>query len=86
MKLDNESNKFTRQPEKPIVSIQPTEDMHHYITCAADSIAQLRKTDVFRVLVETNRSELRARIASYIKENRPDLVREVDEVLAECAA
>lgn len=62
----------------------PTKNMHHYITCAANSIADLRKTDVYRVLVESNRAEYRLAIALYIKENRPDLVDEVDTVLSEC--
>ena len=58
-------------------------DMGLYIKVAADSIGELRKTDVYRVLVESNRAELRMPIAEFIKKNRPDLVQEVDDVLAE---
>lgn len=61
-------------------------DIEQFIKVAADSIGELRKTDVFRVLVESNRSEFRESIASYIKANRPDLVSEVDAVLYEALA
>lgn len=58
-------------------------DMELYIKVAADSIEDLRKTDVYRVLVESNRSEFRDDIAAYIKSKRPDLIPEVDAVMAE---
>lgn len=58
-------------------------DMEQYIKAAADSIKTLRRDDVYRVLVESNREELRPSIANYIKAERPDLVEEVDNVLNE---
>lgn len=59
-----------------------TPDMDKYIKVAANSIAELRKVDVYRVLVESNRAELREDIATYIKAHRTDLVEEVDSILA----
>jgi hypothetical protein len=50
---------------------------------AADSIDGLRKSDVHRVLVESNNALLTPAIASYIKKKRPDLALEVDAVLGE---
>ena len=61
-------------------------DMELYIKVAANSISELRKTDVFRVLIESNRSVHRAAIAAYIKDARPDLVGEVDDVMDEAHA
>lgn len=61
-------------------------DMESYIKVAADSIAELRKTDVFRVLVESNRMVHQDAIAAYIKSARPDLVGEVDDVMEEARA
>lgn len=58
-------------------------DMEQFIKVAADSIGELRKVDVFRVLVESNRAVHREAIADYIKGARPDLVGEVDEVMEE---
>lgn len=70
----------------PTVDMGEPDDMERYIKVAADSIAELRKTDVFRVLIESNRAQHRQAIASYIKRNRPDLCGEVDEVLEEARA
>lgn len=53
-------------------------DMEQLIKVAADSIEQLRKVDVLRVL-ESNRRN--AALARYIAEKRPDLVQEVREVM-----
>jgi hypothetical protein len=61
-------------------------NMESYIKVAADSIGELRKTDVFRVLVESNRVVHQEAIAAYIKSARPDLVSEVNEVMAEALA
>ena len=55
-----------------------------FIAIAADSIGQLRKVDVERVLT-SNPIIYQASIANHIKENRPDLAQEVDDVLAEAA-
>lgn len=68
---------------KPVTPQVPSGGMEKYITVAADSIQQLRKVDVYRVLVESNRVENRLAIAAYIKANRPDLAAEVDSVLAD---
>ncbi|MBK1901980.1 MULTISPECIES: hypothetical protein [Burkholderia] len=56
-----------------------------FIKIAADSIASLRKTDVFRVL-DTIRCDnidgvTRSDLAGYITKMRPDLVTEVEEVM-----
>jgi hypothetical protein len=64
----------------------PSGDIEKYIKVAADSIASLRKDDVYRVLFESNRAEYRQAIARYIREKRPDLAGEVDEVMAEDSA
>lgn len=61
----------------------PAGDMEKYIKVAADSVETLRRVDVYRVLVESNGVEYRAAIAQYIKGKRPDLVDEVDSVLAD---
>jgi hypothetical protein len=51
------------------------------IKIAADSIEQLRRVDVFRVLDEySNKSK---ELGDYIKSKRPDLVAEVDKILGE---
>lgn len=69
----------------PVTPQVPTGDMEKYIKVAADSIETLRKVDVYRVLVESNRREFQRGIAEYIKAKRPDLAEEVDTVLAESA-
>jgi hypothetical protein len=66
-------------PVAAVVNMEP------YIKVVADSIAELRRVDVFRVLVESNRLEHQADIAAYIKQERPDLVEEVDAVMQEAA-
>lgn len=76
------NDKRNAEPKKINVTPQvPSGDMEKYIKVAADSIEQLRKVDVYRVLVESNRAEYRQAIANYIKSKRPDLVAEVDSVL-----
>ncbi|ATI15667.1 hypothetical protein [Bordetella phage vB_BbrM_PHB04] len=55
------------------------EDMEHLIKIAADSVEQLRRTDVMRVLESAGGSS-RA-LAQYIAARRPDLGDEVDEVM-----
>ncbi|HJV75086.1 MAG TPA: diguanylate cyclase [Noviherbaspirillum sp.] len=69
--------------KKPVTPQIPGGDMERFIKVAADSIQKLRKVDVYRVLVESNRAEYRLAIATYIREKRPDLVEEVDSVLEE---
>lgn len=63
---------------------QPNNEMEYAIKIAADSLDQLRKSDVYRVLTE-NPENIRAALATYIKNGRPDLAQEVDDVLQEIA-
>lgn len=55
--------------------------MQNLISIAADSIEQLRRVDVYRVLNSAHNQ--REALATYIIENRPDLQREVLDVMAE---
>lgn len=55
-----------------------------FIGIAADSIEQLRKADVERVLT-SNPKIYQAAIAQHIRDKRPDLADEVDAVLADLA-
>lgn len=52
------------------------------IAIAADSVATLRRPDVFRVL-DHNGAEMRGELADYISTSRPDLAAEVADVMAE---
>ena len=56
--------------------------MDSRITIAADSVAQLRRCDVFRVL-EWCPAEERPALAGWIVGERADLADEVAEVMAE---
>ena len=51
------------------------------IQISADCIEELRKVDVYRVL--STYDEAKVEIGQYIKDNRADLVEEVDQVLHE---
>lgn len=51
------------------------------IQISADCIEELRKIDVDRVL--STYDEAKDEIGQYIKDNRPDLIEEVDRVLLE---
>ena len=53
-----------------------------FIKIAADSIEQLRKPDVYRLIESVPLAHLPA-LCRFIKENRQDLAEEVDDVLAE---
>lgn len=55
------------------------ENLELFIKVAADSIAELRKVDVMRVL-ESNSMRKRL-LANYICQHRPDLAQEVREVM-----
>ena len=92
---DAELNALTEQPQAPGAEV-PTEvempvaslatavpNMEACMKVAANSVQELRKVDVYRVLVESNRSEHRSAIAAYIRQERPDLQSEVDEILRE---
>ena len=69
--------------QQPGIEGDTAEDMEAYIRVAADNVGELRRGDVYRVLVESNAPEKREAIASYIKARRSDLADEVDTVLAE---
>lgn len=56
-------------------------DPANHILIAADSIDELRRCDLYRVLYEAPEGQVMA-VARYIKEHRPDLVEEVDDLLA----
>lgn len=56
--------------------------MGEFITIAADSVGQLRRCDVFRVL-EWCPAERRAELAGWLVAERPDLAGEVAECLAD---
>lgn len=77
------SGERLKLPAGPVTPQVPAGDMEKYIKVAADSIGALRKVDVYRVLIESNRTEFRRAIADYIKGKRPDLNDEVDSVMAE---
>ncbi len=54
--------------------------MELLVKVAADSIGELRKVDVLRVLESNHRN---VELAQYIAKERPDLAKEVDEVMVE---
>jgi hypothetical protein len=66
---------------------KPDAIMQTYIAIAADSIAKLRRVDVYRVLSAVRSDNLdgvtRSDLASWIVTNRPDLLNEVTDVMAE---
>ena len=51
------------------------------ILVSADCIEELRKIDVYRVLSTYDNEKVE--IGDYIKKNRPDLAKEVDQVIHE---
>lgn len=56
-----------------------------YIKVAADSIQQLRRCDVFRLIDGASSGAAATSVANYIIRNRPDLRGEVDDCLNERA-
>lgn len=56
--------------------------MAKYITIAADSVEEIRRCDVFRVLEWCPAGE-RAELAGWITGERPDLAGEVAECMAD---
>lgn len=60
---------------------QEKQSMEQLIKIAADTLAQLRRIDVYRVL--NSAGDQRAELATFIATGRDDLVREVTEVMAE---
>ena len=69
------------QNAEPESDQQDKPSMETLIKIAADTLAQLRRIDVYRVLDAAG--EQRAELATYIATNRADLVREVTDVMAE---
>lgn len=53
-----------------------------HIKLVADSISEVRKCDVYRLLETAEEKDL-LYVVNYIKAHRPDLVNEVDECLKE---
>jgi hypothetical protein len=70
------------QPKADGVTPQISGNPERFIKVAADSVRELRKSDVDRVLTETP-VQFQLEVARYIKDNRKDLVDEVDEVMAD---
>lgn len=66
---------------EPEPTPQEKPSMDTLIKIAADTLAQLRRIDVYRVL--NSAGDQRAELASYIATGRADLVREVTDVMAE---
>jgi hypothetical protein len=52
------------------------------IAIVADSVAQVRRTDVFRLL-DTFEGAERTALARYLRQNRPDLSAEIEDCLDE---
>jgi len=79
---------FTLLPKekKPVTpQIMSNGEFKTSLGIAADSIEQLRKIDVYRVITSTP-AIFRTDMAGRIKAARPDLAQEVDEVMAEAGA
>lgn len=81
--FDSQGNPVKPRQLKAYARIVASEDMTRYIKMAADSIEKLRKSDVYRVLMESNGKAVRPKLANWIKVNRPDLADEVDDCLSE---
>lgn len=69
-------------PEGQVGTDAPTVDYAAMIAIAADSVQNLRKADVFRVLDEAA-AENRQGLAEFIKSNRAELTDEVEDALGE---
>lgn len=76
----------TPEPAPASASTEPV-NMEIYIKAAADSIAELRRVDVYRVLsglaADNIDNVTRPMLASWIIANRPDLEKEVTDVMNE---
>ncbi len=73
---------IAKKKQGPTPQVASPSMLKTFIGIAADSIEQLRKVDVDRVLT-SNPKIYQLSIANHIRENRPDLADEVDAVLAE---
>lgn len=60
-------------------------DYERFVLISADDISKLRKIDVERVLEQGAVKQFRQEFADWIKAKRPDLAKEVDEVMADIA-
>jgi|GEM_PF-6809488 len=78
---DGEAEQLEALAAAPAPTPQEKRSMEQLIKIAADSLAQLRRIDVYRVL--NSAGDQRAELATYIAAGRADLVREVTDVMAE---
>lgn len=74
-----ESVRYVLQSE---FGISLSGDPSSYIKLAADSVAKLRQSDVYRVLESAGKKDAPA-VAQYIIKQRPDLADEIREVMVE---
>lgn len=79
---------FTLYPAGVPMDVSAAADLGSYdpmmaVKLAADSIEQLRKCDVFRVLNSTMTGPNLRAVAAFITTHRPDLATEVVECLAD---
>lgn len=71
----------------PHVTPEVEASYHNLITIAADTVAKLRKPDVFRVVENAYYAFKGAKVFSaWLAEQRPDLAQEVADCLAEVEA
>lgn len=75
-----EATEEAQEQQKAQEPMAVAEDMGKYILIAADSVAQLRSIDVYRV-INSNPTDVRVPLARYIAEQRPDLLDELDDVM-----
>ncbi|KVN83513.1 hypothetical protein [Burkholderia ubonensis] len=86
---DEESAPVIEPPAAVASTTSPLSDeiMQKYIAIAADSIEKLRRIDVYRVLdalpADNPDGMTRAMLATWIATKRPDLAKEVTDVMAE---
>lgn len=78
---DGEAEQLEALAAAPASTSQEKRSMEQLIKIAADSLAQLRRIDVYRVL--NSAGDQRAELATFIATGRADLVREVTDVMAE---
>lgn len=77
--IESVSKKDAAGTEKP----EPSDDdwkPENHVKIAADDISKLRKQDVYR-LMESATGDRRAKMADYIRQNRPELAEEVQDSL-----
>lgn len=79
----DENGPRTRRPVTPQVA--SARQLESFISIAADSVSELRRSDVDRVLSGAP-VQFRASLAAHIKASRVDLASEVDDVMADLDA